>query len=433
MRTAQTRVGLPGQCRSMLYADAGTIAIKFAVLTPILLMLVGHSIDYAIAVDKRARLQAAADAAALAAAKEISLSDFRRENVNAVANAVVDRHLVSYNLADASDASEFSGVEVAASVKSDPLEVDVTASLAVPSAVGQVFGLGHESITVHSVARVVGRPNICVLGLDSSEAGTISLEQRALVTGNNCAVFSNSDDQHSIKAKNSASLKASLICARGGKSGGPGHFSPEPLTDCPSFDDPLGDRPEPVAGACVETDLIVSGGTRTLDPGTYCGGMRIELGATVTLNPGIYVIKDGPLVVTGQSTMSGDGVGFFFKGPGAAFQFATASSIDLAAPEDGGMAGLLMFEARDQPTNLIHRIESDDARRLIGTIYLSRGELMVDASSPIADQSAYTAIVARVMRLYGGPHLVLNTNYSLTPVPVPDGIKGVDQPVTLVE
>jgi hypothetical protein len=131
--------------------------------------------------------------------------------------------------------------------------------------------------------------------------------------------------------------------------------------------------------------------------------------------------------------MAGDGVGFFFTGAGAAFEFTTNSSIDLAAPESGAMAGLLMFEARDQPTNLTHRIESDDARRLIGTIYLSRGELRVDASSPIADQSAYTAIVARTMRLYGGPHLVLNTNYSLTPVPVPAGIRGVDQPVTLVE
>jgi hypothetical protein len=424
-------------CGAMLRARSGTIVVKFAVLTPLLLFLIGNVVDYAIAIDKRTRLQAAADAAAIAAAKEIGLSDFRRENVNSVASAVVSKRLGSYDEPSVADASASVGVAdgavVTAAVNDDPLEVNVTATLAVPSIIGQAFGLGLESVTVHSVARVVGRPNICVLGLDPGEAGTIALEQRALVTGNNCAVFSNSDDQHSIKAKNSASLTASLICARGGRSGGPGNFSPEPLTDCPAFDDPLADRPEPVVGACLETDLVVSGGTRTLEAGTYCGGLKIKLGANVTLMPGIYVIKDGPLLVDGQSMMAGDGVGFFFTGAGAAFEFTTNSSIDLAAPESGAMAGLLMFEARDQPTNLTHRIESDDARRLIGTIYLSRGELRVDASSPIADQSAYTAIVARTMRLYGGPHLVLNTNYSLTPVPVPAGIRGVDQPVTLVE
>ena len=53
-------------------------------------------------------------------------------------------------------------------------------------------------------------------------------------------------------------------------------------------------------------------------------------------------------------------------------------------------------------------------------------------TSPIADRSAYTAIVARMMTLYGGPNLVLNTNYDITDVPVPDGIRGAAQPVALV-
>jgi hypothetical protein len=113
--------------------------------------------------------------------------------------------------------------------------------------------------------------------------------------------------------------------------------------------------------------------------------------------------------------------------------FERASSIDLTAPSSGPMAGLLMFEARSQPTAAVHRILSDDARNLLGTIYLSRGRLHVDATRPVADRSAYTAIVARMLTLYGGPHLVLNANYELTDVPVPDGIRGANQPVNLVK
>ena len=123
---------------------------------------------------------------------------------------------------------------------------------------------------------------------------------------------------------------------------------------------------------------------------------------------------------------------FYFTGNMAQLMFDVQSSIDLTAPRDGLMAGLLMFEARNQPKTGLHKILSDDARNLLGTIYLSRGTLHVDANSPIADRSAYTAVVARIVRLYGGPHLVLNSNYDQTDVPVPVGIRGTAMPVSLV-
>ncbi len=415
--------------RRMLRDRAGTIVIKFALLMPTLLLSIGGVIDYGIVTDQKSKLQSAADAGSIAAAKELGLSDFKSENVGAIVEAVVNRYMVENHDSPFGHGT----IAVTAEVRSDPLEVDVTAIQTINTPLSDSLGLGLNEVTVRSVARVVGRPNICVLGLDPSANGTISLEQNAMVTGKNCAVFSNSDHTNSIKAKNSATLTASLICSRGGKSGGPGNFTPEPLTDCPSFDDPLADRPEPTAGSCIESDLVLSGSTMTLYPGTYCGGLSVTDTSKITLKPGTYIIKDGPLLVNSGSSLNGEGVGFYFTGANAFFEFAAASTIDLSAPEDGPMAGLLMFEGRTQPTTASHRIQSDNARRLIGTIYLSRGELRVDADSAVADQSAYTAIVARTMRLYGGPHLVLNTNYNLTPVPVPAGIKGADQPVSLVQ
>lgn len=94
------------------------------------------------------------------------------------------------------------------------------------------------------------------------------------------------------------------------------------------------------------------------------------------------------------------------------------------------MAGLLVYAA-PSVKDAQFRILSDNARNLLGTIYLPASELHVDANQPVADQSAYTAIVADKLTLYGGPHLVLNTDYHLTTVPVPGGIKGVGQPVRL--
>ena len=86
------------------------------------------------------------------------------------------------------------------------------------------------------------------------------------------------------------------------------------------------------------------------------------------------------------------------------------------------MAGLLMFEDRGAAKLRPYAILSDGARVLEGTIYLPQSHLYIDADAPIADKSAYTAIVARRMELYAGPHLVLNSDYDLTDVPVPYGI-----------
>ena len=59
---------------------------------------------------------------------------------------------------------------------------------------------------------------------------------------------------------------------------------------------------------------------------------------------------------------------------------------------------------------------------MLGTIYLPVGRLIIDASRPVADQSAYTVVVAQMINLYKGPNLYLNTNYAGSDVPVPSGV-----------
>ncbi len=42
----------------------------------------------------------------------------------------------------------------------------------------------------------------------------------------------------------------------------------------------------------------------------------------------------------------------------------------------------------------IYRIISNNARTMLGTIYLPSGRVVIDADKPVADQSAYTVLVA---------------------------------------
>ncbi|MBY0258710.1 TadG family pilus assembly protein [Methylobacterium sp.] len=120
-------------------------------------------------------------------------------------------------------------------------------------------------------------------------------------------------------------------------------------------------------------------------------------------------------------------------------------ALDPLAPGAGIMAGLLIFEDRWALPGLLSllplngkglaklapngvavlracRIISDNARTLLGTIYLPVGRLIIDSKRPVADESAYTVIIARMIDLYDGPNLMPNARYDSTDIPVPDGV-----------
>jgi hypothetical protein len=224
-------------------------------------------------------------------------------------------------------------------------------------------------------------------------------------------------------AMNQARLSAALICSAGGTAGaGPGSFSPIPQTDCPVMPDPLAGRLAPAVGTCTYNNLIVSGQMTTLYPGTYCGGLTVTDLSTVTMAAGQYIIKDGPLVVTNGATMHGVNAGFYFTGAGALLNLDSLSNISLTAPASGTMAGMLFWEDRFAPSGGVHQIVSNNARTLLGTIYLPVNRLHVAANAPVADHSAYTVVVANQFSLSEGPTLVLNTNYGATNIPVPNGV-----------
>ena len=124
----------------------------------------------------------------------------------------------------------------------------------------------------------------------------------------------------------------------------------------------------------------------------------------------------------------------YFTGSGAELKVDKNTSVELSAPKEGDLAGLLFFQdAATAGSKARFRIDINDARVLLGTIYLPKAEFYVDADQPLADQSAYTVIIAEKFKLYSGPNLVLNTDYADTEIPVPTGILNHNAKVTLVK
>ncbi|CAN5313609.1 pilus assembly protein TadG-related protein [soil metagenome] len=394
----------------------GTIAIVAAMTLPCLLMAAGLALDVAIYVGKRASLQSLADASAVAGARELPLANATADHIRIVA--------VRYAQANVKEKKNIENMLFAVDVQRKEGTVTIDVAENWTPAFAHLFSAGVTPITVSATARVVSSGNICALSLNSKDSKSIQLDVAAHIQAPECAVYANSSNAEAIRLDGGSSITASLICAVGGASGASSAYRPGALTDCPAFSDPLASRPLPVFGGCDYQDYTIKDAVKTLSPGVYCAGLKIGGNAKVTLNPGIYVIKEGKLEVSGSATLTGTNVGFVLTGKTTLFEFTKDSQIHLEGPEDGPMAGILFFEDPTTASEKKSRINSDYASVLLGTFYMPKGTLLIDAEKPVAGGSAYTAIIADRIELTGNPILVLNSDYGSTKVPVPAGLLG---------
>ncbi|HEY7798361.1 MAG TPA: pilus assembly protein TadG-related protein [Hyphomonadaceae bacterium] len=425
----------------------------------------GGVVDYMSLSNQKRDLQGVADRAAIAAAQELVVFKGTDDRVQSVAASFVS-------------ASYTGSHETNAQIIDDGRAVRVTitadAHTYFPGPIGSV-----ESVDASAVAEMAGGGYVCMVGLDSSAPSTLDMSDKARVTAEKCAIYSNSKNSASLKLHSLARVKAELVCVAGGISGPESAVTPnKPITDCPVLQDPLRDRPEPKVGliqcdnvlgkegvlgkngvlgkglagkdgllgkdgAVLGKDGLLSGGDLVgalapgllvtgkdeLEPGVYCGGINV-IGGDVKLKPGTYILNNGGLVVANGGKLQGENVGFYLTGVAglSTIQFAPSSTVSLTAPKTGDMSGMLFFEDRDVLFKFPHIIASNNARNLVGTIYLPGNTLEINSTDPIADQSDYTVIIAKKFEMKDGPELVLNTDYENSPIPVPEGVGNKARP-----
>ncbi|MEX0645500.1 MAG: hypothetical protein WD076_09325 [Parvularculaceae bacterium] len=406
------------------------MAVAIAVMLPLVLLAVGSAIDFQRLGQQRAQLQEFSDTLALRGAKEFMIANSSAAQIESVVRSVADGSLPE----------ELRLAPFHTEIRIDESEPSVTITLTQPARPALLlarFGNFGDEVSVSSTAVARGGMNLCVVALHDAASGAISTYDRASLEAPPCAIISNSKSSSGIIAERYSHIKAKLICSAGGAAGPGSNYSPSPTTDCPAYEDPLSMREPPPVGPCDFTSFQLTQRRRrdddddeppgpptpaTLSPGVYCGGIRIGYNVEAEFSPGVYVIKDGPLSIGKASTLNGQSVAFYLVGDLAVFTFDREAKIAMAAPTSGPLAGIMFFEDRNAPLDRVHSILSDDAHEFLGTFYLPRGVLRVQTQQPVADASAYTAIIARRLELRGRPVLVLNADYSSTDVPAPEGV-----------
>ena len=378
------------------------MAVTFAIWVPIAAVLIAGAIDLASVNATHQAIQDAADAAALDAARQLGVANGAGLSARTSANVA----------AQLSGQSNFT-YSVTTTTGASPPSVTVTINANRTSFFGNLLPPGGWNMTSSSTAVQMSTVPLCVLQTGTVATTEINLAGTTRITAPGCLVHGNSG----VQVSGSSQLNAGLVQSSALASG---PITPTPQSGAPVITDPFASMNlSPAIPACLPVPQVLAYTTQTLLPGVHCGNLTVSTGATLNLLPGEHYFKTGSLTLQQNAVLTGDDVVLFFDDD-ADFQFTQTSDIRLRGRRTGQFAGFVLATTRQN--NHTFNISSTSAHELLGTVYVPNATLAISGTQNIADQSAWTVIVARNIRTQGSATLVVNSNYSGSTVPVPMGV-----------
>jgi hypothetical protein len=256
------------------------------------------------------------------------------------------------------------------------------------------------------------------MALSQTANGAVTFAGSSSFVAEGCAIHSNSSSGNSLVVQGSASVKASAFCAVGGVSV-PSTLAGVAESYCDRLDDPFRNLPAAVASGCDYNDVSVGPSeTATLyGDKTYCKGL--DLKGNVTLQPGLYIIKNGPLTINSSATVTGTGVTFYLVGQNAGFTFNGSGNINLSAMTTGPYQGMLIVQDRASNTRATNTLNGDSNTKISGAIYTPTQSLTVNGSGTFGQANAFMPIVADQIKFAGSTAAKADVNAVKTPAPLP--------------
>lgn len=391
----------------------GATAILFSLGSVVLTGSIAFGIDAASWYQTDQKLQNAVDMASLAAAADQALQDAADHNGESLETVV--RNELIRNGIDPADLSSLvvNSPPSSGSRTGDPTAVEVIALHPVNVFLSRAFVAATPEASARGVARARTAGNFCVLTLHPSYDGAVTFSgSTAAFLG--CGVASNSDSASSIHAYGSSYAEVTDLRAVGGIVDG-GNI--DSTSAAKPFSNPLAnpyaDLDVPPAASCDYNNTRVNG-TDTLDPGVYCGSLRINANANVTFNPGTYVLDDADFTINANTDVFGAGVTFIFtnssdpSSPGEP-NFNGSATIDFEAPTVGDYSGILFMQdpdADDTVGSSADRwlINGNSSSRFHGVFYVPQTE--VDMSGSATFDEGCVHIIAGAVTFTGNFEIV---------------------------
>ncbi len=389
--------------RATLLNCGGATATTFAVLVPILAVLGAGAVELGQLNSDRSATQDAADAAALMAAKQLSVNP---SGVAARANAYATNQLAPI--------AAHATVQVSTTVGQNSVTVSISTQR--PSFFGNLIPPGGFSTHVQSTAVSEVSAPLCVLAIAPSATDAIQLQNASQITAPGCAVYSNQS-----AAVAAAGLRAAEATDVGTTASGP--ISPAALTGAANIPDPFTTLNIAAPSSCPPgSPKVTIGADTVLQPGVHCGDYQVTGSYTLTLAPGEHYFE-GNLTGKGGSIITGTDVVVIF-GPNTVLDLKGASNISLNGRQSGPLAGFVI--AVDRGASGTFQIQTDPFTNITGAVYAPSVTLNLDGTHQAAQSSQWTVITAKAITVTGtqtaSPNIQINSNYAGSSVPVPTGV-----------
>ncbi len=301
----------------------------------------------------------------------------------------------------------------------------ITATVTEPFSIGflSVIGVHDGSASATATGAVIAGSSAgnCLYIMDPSASGAYTIVGTATVSST-CGIYVNSTSSNAFTAKGTSTTTASVINVVGGvdQTGG-ASVSPSPTTGSAPVTDPLSNLPAPTYSGCDHTNFSASGGTYTFSPrsgasySVFCGGLSITGQATLTFNPGIYILNGGGFSSTSSNTtITGNGVFFYNTSNGYSFgpiSLAGGTSVTLTAPTSGTYQGILFFQDRSIKSSATSTIVGGATGTLSGAVYMPTASVIFKGNSTTAQTLAF---VVDTFQAVGTSYFAKDTTGALT-------------------
>jgi RHS repeat-associated protein len=224
--------------------------------------------------------------------------------------------------------------------------------------------------------------------LDPSASSALTLSGNGSLTASGVVVVDSSSGT-ALRASGNATVTASSIQVVGSyRATGNATFNPVPVTGAAYVPDPLAALAPPTSGTARGSVNVSGHSSQTLSPGVY-GSIRASGQAALILSPGVYILAGGGLSVSGNASISGHGVTIYnaggnFPNAGGTYGGISLSGngvVDLTAPATGPFAGVLIFQARDNPQSL--SLSGNAVLGMGGTVYAREAALTLSGNGQL--------------------------------------------------
>jgi hypothetical protein len=363
----------------------GSVTVMVSVCLIGLLSFVALSIDGGLFMDRKQKVQAAADAAALAAVEDLFL--------NWIYNKGLDPNGTAAAAAVASaSANGFSSPPPVVNIP--PLSGPFTGMPGYAEVIitydqqryfSRVFGTNNVTISARAVAQGVWvAPKIGILVLNPTAPGSLTDTGGGSVSVIGAPLIVDSNSPTAVTITGGGTITATELDVTGvpGLSGS--GFIGTINSGVPPTPDPLAYLPQPDPSTMTQYNNVhLENGTLTIFPGVYNGGITVTgKGQTPTLimSPGIYYMNGGGFSFSGGANLVANGVMIFNapKSNSDNISINGSGSISLSPPTTGMYAGISLFQQRGT-TNTIY-VTGNGGSSVTGTFYTANGTLNVSGN-----------------------------------------------------